>query len=444
MLLSGWGRFPRVECRVHRPSTPEALRALVGTQPLIARGNGRGYGDCAVNAAATVDMRRFNRMLAFDGAAGVLTVEAGVLLADVIDAFLPRGWFPYVTPGTRFVTLGGMVAADVHGKNHHGEGSFGRYVEWLDLMDGQGEVRRCSRTEEPELFAWTIGGMGLTGVILRVAFRLRRVQSGWIRQTTLPARDLDTVMSMFEDHADATYSVAWIDCLHGGSGGSGSGLGRSALMLGEHAAPGDLDAARRADPFAIPRGRTLRVPFDAPQFALNPLSVRGFNALYYRRAVTGQGESLVGWASYFYPLDALADWNRIYGRRGFAQFQCVIPTVSARAGLTALLREIGASGQGSFLAVLKRMGAEEGPVSFPREGYTLALDFPVKPRTLALMERLDAITLDHGGRFYLAKDARMSAATLARSDPRHADFREFRERRDLAAFRSAQAERLQL
>lgn len=439
MLLSGWGRFPRVECRVHRPSSQEALRQLVGTHPLVARGNGRGYGDCAVNVQATVDMRRFNRMLAFDAEAGVLTAEAGVLLADVIDAFLPRGWFPYVTPGTRFVTLGGMVAADVHGKNHHGEGSFRRYVEWLEVMDGQGEVRRCSRTEEPELFAWTIGGMGLTGVVLRVAFRLRRVESGWIRQTTLPARNLDTVMAMFDDHADATYSVAWIDCLHGGSG-----LGRSALMLGEHAPSEDLDEARRAKPFAIPRRRTLRVPVDAPQFVLNPASVRGFNALYYRRACAMQGETLVDWASYFYPLDALGDWNRIYGRRGFAQFQCVIPTEFARPGLAALLREIGASGQGSFLAVLKRMGAEDGPVSFPREGYTLALDFPVKPRTLVLMERLDAIALDHGGRFYLAKDARMTAATFARSDPRFADFRALRERHDLTAFRSAQAERLQL
>lgn len=439
MMLSGWGRFPRVPCLVHRPRTEEDLRGLVAGQSLIPRGNGRGYGDCSVNRAATVDMRRFNRMLAFDGDTGVLIVESGVLLADVINAFLLRGWFPYVTPGTKFVTLGGMVAADVHGKNHHGEGSFGRYIEWLDVLDGQGKLRRCSRHEDTELFAWTIGGMGLTGVILRVAFRLRKIESAWIRQTTLPAKDLETVMAMFEEHASATYSVAWIDCLHGGKG-----LGRSSLMLGEHAKLDELDQSRHVEPFRTPRSRTLRVPFDAPGFLLNPLSVRAFNALYYHRAATSAGEALVGWDSYFYPLDTLTDWNRIYGRRGFAQFQCVIPTSSAKSGLTELLKEISASGQGSFLAVLKRMGEEEGPISFPREGYTLALDFPISRRTLALMDRLDAIALDHGGRFYLAKDARMSPETFARSDERIPDFQALRERRNLHAFRSAQAERLHL
>lgn len=439
MLLSGWGRFPRVPCLVHRPRTEEDLRRLGAGQTLIARGNGRGYGDCALNRAATIDMRRFNRMLAFDDDTGVLIAEAGVLLADVIEAFLPQGWFPYVTPGTKFVTLGGMVAADVHGKNHHGEGSFGRYVEWLDVIDEEGRLRRCSRYQDAELFAWTIGGMGLTGMILRAALRLRKVQSGWIRQTTLPAKDLETVMAMFEEHASATYSVAWIDCLRGGKG-----LGRSSLMLGEHAKLDELEESRRVEPFTIPRSRNLRVPFEVPGFVLNPLSVRAFNALYYYRAKAAGGEALVGWDSYFYPLDALADWNRIYGRRGFAQFQCVIPTASAKAGLTALLKQIGASRQGSFLAVLKRMGEAEGPISFPREGYTLALDFPVSPRTLALIDKLDAIALDYGGRFYLAKDARMSAETFARSDKRIPDFQALRERRNLTAFRSAQAERLHL
>lgn len=439
MLLSGWGRFPRTQCVVHRPGTEEDLLKLAAKQSLIARGNGRGYGDCAVATGGTIDMRRFNRMLAFDSKAGVLTVEAGVLLADVIEAFLPGGWFPYVTPGTKFVTLGGMVAADVHGKNHHGEGSFGRYVEWLDVIDAQGQLRRCSRSEDAELFAWTIGGMGLTGVILRVAFRLRKVESAWIRQTTIPAKDLDTVMALFEEHAGATYSVAWIDCLHGGKG-----LGRSALMLGEHAGRHDLGRTQNEAPFAIPQGRSLRIPIDAPSFLLNPLSVRAFNALYYWRGVAASGEALVSWDSYFYPLDTLLEWNRIYGRRGFAQFQCVIPTVFAKAGLTALLKEISASGQGSFLAVLKRMGEEEGPISFPREGYTLALDFPISARTLKLLDRLDAIALEHGGRFYLAKDARMSAETFALSDARIPDFQALRERRNLTAFRSAQAERLHL
>lgn len=437
-MLSGWGRFPREDCVVHAPRSDADLRVLTGQDPMIARGNGRGYGDCAMSRTGTADMRRFNRILSFDAQTGTLVAEAGVLLADVIAVFLPRGWFPAVTPGTKFVTLGGMVAADVHGKNHHKDGSFGRCVAWIDLLGADGEVRRCSRVDNPDLFAWTLGGMGLTGVILRLAFRLRPVESGWIRQQTLPAPDLETAMALFEDNAEATYSVAWIDCLHGGKG-----LGRSSLMLGEHARLDEIGALREA-PFATPRRRFRKVPFDAPQMALNTLTVRAFNALYYHRAVAQQGEALVDWDGFFYPLDALLEWNRIYGRRGFAQFQCVIPLESAAAGLTGLLRTISASGQGSFLAVLKRMGPGEGPISFPREGYTLALDFPVNAAALALMERLDAITVDHGGRFYLAKDARMSADTLRASDPRAAQFAALREERGLTAFRSSMAERLKL
>lgn len=440
MMLSGWGRFPQQDCRVHVPRSAADLEALLRAEPgpVIARGNGRGYGDCAMSRTGTIDMRRFNRLLSFDAQSGTLVAEAGVLLADVIDVFLPHGWFPAVTPGTKFVTLGGMVAADVHGKNHHRDGSFGRCVEWIDLLGADGEIRRCSRQDNADLFRWTLGGMGLTGIVLRLAFRLRPVESGWIRQRTLPAPDLETAMALFEHHADATYSVAWIDCLHGGKG-----LGRSSLMLGEHARLEEI-GNRRASPFDTPRRRLRKVPFDAPRMALNSLTVRAFNALYYHRAMAQRGEALVGWDGFFYPLDALLDWNRIYGRRGFAQFQCVIPLDSAKAGLTELLRAIGASGQGSFLAVLKRMGLGEGSISFPREGYTLALDFPVNPRALVLMERLDAITIAHGGRFYLAKDARMRADTLRASDPRTDDFAMLREQRGLTPFRSSMAERLNL
>ncbi|MCC6829622.1 MAG: FAD-binding oxidoreductase [Novosphingobium sp.] len=440
MMLSGWGRFPRQDCAVNRPRSEGDARALVCTGPLIARGNGRGYGDCALNAANTVDMLRLNRMLAFDPANGQLVAEAGVLLDDVIRTFLSRGWFPAVTPGTRFVTLGGMIAADVHGKNHHRDGSLGAFVDWLDVLGADGEVRRCSRTDEPDLFAWTIGGMGLTGIVLRAAIRLRPVTSGWIRQITLPAPDLDTAMRLFEENAAATYSVAWIDCLAGGSG-----LGRSAIMLGEHARVEDLPARLRDTPFRIAPRRAMAIPFDAPAGLLNSLTVKAFNAAYYRRQVMARGERLVDWDSYFYPLDALANWNRIYGKRGFLQFQCALPLASARAGLTALLHSISASGQGSFLAVLKRLGGPAGPFSFPMDGYTLALDFPVSPRTLALMERLDAIVVDHGGRFYLAKDSRMSAQTLRASDPRVPAFVAMRDRLGAATtFQSSQSERLQL
>jgi FAD/FMN-containing dehydrogenase len=440
MMISGWGRYPRQDCAVSRPRSEGDLRTLVSAGPLIARGNGRGYGDCAQNPARTVDMRGFNRMLAFDAATGQLVTEAGVLLKDVIDCFLPRGWFPWVTPGTKFVTIGGMVASDVHGKNHHRDGSFGDFIDWLDVLGADGKVRRCSATENAELFSWTIGGMGLTGIVLRAAFRLRSVESGWIRQTTLPAPDLDTAMRLFDEHSQAAYSVAWIDCLAGGSR-----LGRSAVMLGEHAAVEDLPERLRSAPFRTPGRKTIPVPFDAPSALLNRLTVKAFNAAYYRRHTMMHGEQFVDWDSYFYPLDALADWNRIYGGRGFLQFQCALPLAAARAGLAELLQAISHSGQGSFLAVLKRLGEKQGGAfSFPLDGYTLALDFPVSRETLELMDRLDRIVVAHEGRFYLAKDSRMSAETLRASDKRVPEFVSMRRALRASAFQSSQSERLQL
>jgi len=441
MKLSGWGRYPVLEARTHRPRSVEALRQLVLSEPsLIARGNGRAYGDSAINASATIETRHLNRMVAFDQDTGQLIAEAGVLLGDVIAAFLPRGWFPLVTPGSKFVTLGGAIAADVHGKNHHKDGSFRSCVDWIDIMGPGGEVRRCSPDDHPTIFDHTLGGMGLTGVILRAAIRLRPVETAWIQQTTIAAPDLKAAMAAFDAAQDATYSVAWIDCL-----GTGPNLGRSLVMLGEHAAHSDLSTKKARAPFQIkPKGK-VSIPIDFPAFTLNRLTVRAFNALYYWAEARKSGVQLVDWDSYFYPLDAILGWNRIYGRKGFAQFQCVLPLDRSEAGLTALLEETAKAGAGSFLAVLKRFGKQNSAFSFPMEGYTLALDFPVNPKTLALLERLDQITLDHGGRFYLAKDSRMSAATLRTSDQRVDDFQAHRESQGFTSrFRSAQSERLAL
>lgn len=436
--LSGWGRYPRLDCAVARPRSDQEVRALMAAGPLIARGNGRAYGDSAMNPGATLDMTGFDRMLAFDPSTGLLVVEAGVLLADVIAALLPQGWFPPVTPGTRFVTIGGMIAADVHGKNHHKHGSFGRFVEWIDLFGTDGAVLRCSQDENAELFGLTLGGMGLTGVILRAAFRLTPVETGWIRQESTAAPCLEACMDLFERTGDWTYSVAWIDCAS-----SGAQLGRSILMLGEHARRSELGPREAAEPYRMGGGRRLGVPVDAPSFLLNRLSIRAFNSLYYARGRQGAGTSLVNWDTFFYPLDAILNWNRLYGRRGFAQFQCVLPLEASKSGMTRLLGAISEGGGGSFLAVLKRMGVQESRFSFPMEGYTLALDFPINDANLALLTTLDAITIDHGGRFYLAKDARMTAETLRRSDPRAAAFR---DRRDAAGMSgrlaSAQSGRL--
>lgn len=456
MKLSGWGRYPVIEARVQAPRSPDALRALVRAErSLIARGAGRAYGDSALNPAATIEMRHLNRLLAFDAETGVLEAEAGVQLADIITTFLPRGWFPLVTPGSKFVTLGGAIAADVHGKNHHRDGSFRACVDWVDLMGPDGEIRRCTWAQDAALMDHTLGGMGLTGIIVRAAIRLRPVETAWIRQKTVVAPNLEAAMAAFEAADQATYSVAWIDCLATGSSGEKTDgktggrtavdLGRSLVILGEHATRGELPPKKAAHPLSTPQKRKLSVPLDLPGRTLNGLTVRAFNALYYRAGQRKAGTRLVDWDSYFYPLDAILGWNRIYGRQGFAQFQCALPLDASKPGLTALLDEIAKTGAGSFLAVLKRFGPQDSAFSFPMEGYTLALDFPVNARTLALLERLDRITLEHGGRFYLAKDSRMRAETLHASDRRIDAFKAERDRRGVTGrFRSAQSERLAL
>lgn len=421
--LCGWGRYPVRDCTLWQPTTAEALHATLPPLPSsIARGNGRSYGDASLNGDATIDMRRLDRLIAFDDDSGELVCEAGVLLSDLVACFVPRGWFVPVTPGTRLVTIGGMIASDVHGKNHHGAGSFCDHLRWLDLDLGDGQVLRCSATENADLFAATCGGMGLTGMIVRACFRLIPIESAWMRQRTVRARDLDEALALFEQSQDWTYSVAWIDCM-----ARGRDLGRSAILLAEHALCDELDARRRATPLARPARRPRPVPIDFPGFALSGVNVRLFNQLYY--AMQRPGEALVALDPYFYPLDALADWNRIYGRRGFVQYQCVLPLESSHQGLGRLLEAIAAAGAGSFLAVLKRMGPQSsGMLSFPMPGYTLALDFPATDANLGLLDRLDAITADHGGRVYLAKDARMLPHMLASGYPRLAEFRDLRAR----------------
>ena len=442
--LEGWGRWPRIYCAEAVPDRPDSAAAALAALPsAIPRGLGRSYGDAALNAAGVISSRKLNRMVRFDAATGLLEAEAGVSLAEVIAAFLPRGFFPAVTPGTRFVTIGGAIAADVHGKNHHGEGSFADHVAWFDLLCPDGTVRRCSPQQNAELFRATPGAMGLTGMILTAAIRLRRVETAWITQRTIVARDLDAAIEAFEANLDATYSVAWIDCL-----ASGAARGRSLVYLGEHATPGDLPPDRRSRPFETPRKTPRRMPFDAPGLALNRISVGLFNRAYFRAGARRPDPQLVDWATYFYPLDAILDWNRIYGSRGFAQYQCALPLATARDGMGELLDAIAASGLGSFLAVLKRFGpgAADRPMSFPIEGYTLALDFPLRPAALALMDRLDAITRAAGGRLYLAKDSRMTPQTLrAGYGPSLDTFRALRDAEDASRrMRSAQSARLGL
>lgn len=374
---------------------------------LLAYGNGRSYGDsCQNQAGAAVNMRTLNRIRGFNAESGVLEGDAGVLLSDIITHAAPYGFFPAVVPGTQFVTLGGAIANDVHGKNHHRRGTFGCHVESLTLLRSDGKTYRCSASDNPRLFAATIGGMGLTGLILSASIRLMRVHSLDIVEKTTPFRDLGEFFDLAEAADQANeYAVAWIDQLAGGRN-SGRGL----LFTGNHAEHGS-HAATRA-------GGNLAVPFQPPFNLLNRPFLTAFNAAYRWKKGRATVPRQTGYLSFFFPLDGVRDWNRLYGPNGLFQHQSVVPEEAARIAVPELLAAARRAGQGSFLTVLKRFGSIRSPalLSFPRPGYTLTLDFPNRgAATLALLGELDRITIAAGGAVNPYKDARMSAATFAAS-----------------------------
>ena len=444
MKLSGWARHPVVDCVLERLREREDVPALLrraGT--LIARGNGRSYGDAALNPNLTVSMLAMDRMEAFDPKSGLLTCEAGVLLADILDTFVPRGWFPPVAPGTKFVTVGGMIAADVHGKNHHRDGSFGMHVESLTLATADGRLHECSRTQRPELFRATIGGMGLTGIIVSAAFRLRSIETSFLSAETVAASNLDQTMALFEASAHWPYTAAWIDPL-----AQGAQRGRSLLIRGAFMSRASLPARLAQDPLRpAPRAR-LQVPFDAPSALLNRASIRVGNAFLYRRGRLRAGLRPTHFDSFFFRLDSIGAWNRLVGRRGFVQYQCVLPQAQSAAGIAALLERVARARQSSFLAVLKLLGpGTGGTMSFPMEGYTLTLDFPLREGVLALLADLDAITHRHGGRIYLAKDACSTKERLQQGYPQGKAFQRCRAAAEANAspkFASALSTRLAL
>lgn len=413
--LSGWGRASLSECDVAFPRDDEDALALMGRLPPlpgVARGNGRSYGDTALcTRGRVVCFSELNRIHSFDAATGVVVTDPGVTFADLLNQIGPRGWVAQVTPGTRFATVGGCIANDVHGKNHDRDGSFGDHVLWLDLLLPDGSVRRVGPEQSPELFHATIGGIGLTGFILRACFRMKRLSSARMRVAEVRVRDLDEYFDrLAEARQRYQYSVGWIDGL-----ASGRNLGRGILELADHADGPPLQARTE---------RGIRVPFDAPSHAINRLTVSLFNAMYYRRVPRRGRERLVDLRNFFYPLDALRDWNRVYGRRGFVQFQCALPDAAARPGIRALMRRISLSASASFLSVIKTLGGEgRGYLSFPLKGITLALDFPMRPGVPGLLDSLHEIVIEHGGRVYLAKDACLTPNQFERMYPRLPEFR---------------------
>jgi len=416
MKLYGWGRYPIVDAEVYTPQTASYLQAYIKQHQnsgVTARGLGRSYGDSSLGGTV-VSTRYLDHVLSFDKVTGIVYCCAGVSLAGLLNIFAPRGWFLPVTPGTRFVSIGGAIASDVHGKNHHRAGCFCDYVESFQLLLSEDRVVTCSRKEHADLFHATCGGMGLTGIILSATVRLNPIKSTLIDQSIYKAKNIEEVLELFETYASTTYSVAWIDCIAGGSS-----LGRSLLMVGEHAERGGLLMQNKS---------SVAIPFDMPSQLLNRFSVQVFNTLYYNRIFNKSVHNQVHYAPFFYPLDSINDWNRLYGKNGFTQYQFVIPKAAGLEAMTKILRMIASSGRGSFLAVLKAFGKQNDNIlSFPMEGYTLALDFKIEQELFPLLDRLDAMVLDYGGRLYLTKDSRMSEKMFKKSYSAWEDFQSVRE-----------------
>lgn len=433
--MTGWGRTARATMTAWRPERmPELDQAFAATRgPVVAHGAGRSYGDAALlDGGAAVIATRLDRMLAFDPESRELVCEPGVAFRDLIDAFTGRGFMPPASPGTAFATLGGAVAADVHGKNHDRHGSFGDAIRWIDLLKADGTSSRISATEDPDLFRATIGGMGLTGIVRRVAFSMLPGASPMVRVRERLVRDLDEhIAGLIEARGRSTFSVGWVDAL-----ATGTRLGRGVLETAEFA-PGEA---------LKPPPRRRGIPIDLPGFALNTHAIRVFNTLYGARVPAGGREVTRRFDVFLYPLDAINAWNRIYGKAGFYQFQCVIPDDEAPRTIRMMLETIAKSGRASFLAVLKTLGREgRGMLSFPMPGITMALDFPRKPGVEVLIDSLNRLAADRGGRVYLAKDALLTADLFRTMYPRAEAFRETLARVDpQARFSSDLARRLGL
>jgi decaprenylphospho-beta-D-ribofuranose 2-oxidase len=437
--IANWGNFPVMESDERTFSFDSQLQKLIKEDgDFIARGNGRCYGDASLGKK-TLSTLKYDKVLSFDTFNGIFECEGGITLDHVLEITVPKGWFLPVTPGTKFITVGGAVASDVHGKNHHVDGAFSQHVLEMDVVLASGEMLTCSISKNPELFRATCGGMGLTGIITRVKFDLKKIETAYIKQKQIKAENLEEVIRLFDEYKDYTYSVAWIDCLK-----KGKNFGRSILILGEHAALAGLSDKQKKAPLAVSRKKQIPFPINLPSWVLNSFTVKAFNFLYYGKNFKRVINNVVPYEPFFYPLDAIANWNRGYGKKGFVQYQFVL-SLQAKDGLVEILERISAEGLGSFLAVLKVFGKQESLISFPMEGYTLALDFPVRTGLFEFLDELDKIVLKYGGRLYMSKDARMKPEILEAGYPELAEFKSIVEKYNPSGkIRSIQSDRLLL
>jgi FAD/FMN-containing dehydrogenase len=421
--FASWGRYPTYDAKVV-PITWQSDYPAVVTKHngmpggALAVGMGRSYGDsCLLKNGTLLLATGMNRMLAFDQETGLLTAEAGLTLAQLLDFAVPRGWFLPVSPGTKYVTLGGAVANDIHGKNHHVAGTFGSHVTQFELVRSDGTRLHCSPTENPDWFSATIGGLGLTGVMTWIQLRLKSIVSRLIDFEGIQFHGVDEFLALTEQYKGVEYTVSWVDCTS-----TGKNFARGIFMLGDH--------SKIPDSLTISPEPKLVFPFDAPSFALNGASVAAFNTVFFHKQRKPRVRALQDYEPFFYPLDKVLHWNRLYGKSGLLQFQYAIPWESAREGTIAILNAVAESGLASFLAVLKAFGDVPSPgmMSFPQPGITLALDFPIKPdRSFPLFDRLASMALDYGGKLYPAKDARMTAAQFQTAYPQWQQFARYKD-----------------
>ena len=423
--LAGWGNYPVAESFILNPRDMDDAKGDIKKGEVIARGLGRSYGDQAVNENNYVAIcTKLNHFLHWDEQEGILECEAGVSLEEIITFFGPKGWLPMICPGTKFVTVGGAIANDIHGKAHHIDGSFVNCVLSFTILLADGSVVEASRSENTDLFWANFGGLGLLGVILKARLMLRKIETTYFKQKSLVIKNLDHMLEALDqyDH-EYNYSVAWIDAL-----AKGSKLGGGVLTLGNAAKLNELPEKLKAEPLKLHKTSKLAVPFFLPSFALNGLTVRMLNKVI--AFVQNSPKEFVHYEKFFFPLDAINNWNKGYGKRGFIQYQFVIPEDNGKKNLTEILELIAGSGCTPFLNVFKRMGEAQGILSFPFKGYTLAIDFPVTKELLAFTPKLDAKVLAAGGRLYLGKDALLHESTFKAMYPQYREWMAIKRKYD--------------
>lgn len=436
-IIANWGNYPVVETDEKNFSFAEQLsETLLNADEIIARGNGRCYGDASL-AKNTISTLKYDKLLSFDSEKGILECQSGLTLDKILEVIVPKGWFLPVTPGTKFITVGGAAASDVHGKNHHVDGSFSNHVLEMDVILSNGEIITCSANSNSDLFWATCGGMGLTGIITRVKFRLKKIETSYISQKQIKARDIEDMLQLFDDYKHYTYSVAFLDLLK-----KGKSFGRGILALGEHARLNELNEKQSRKPFSLPSQSNLAIPFYLPAFVLNNITTRCLNFFYYHKNCKREINSVVSYDPFFYPLDAILHWNRGYGKKGFVQYQFVLP-LENKQGLIEIIQQIGKKNLGAYLAVLKIFGEQNNLISFPQKGFTLALDIPVRKGLFEFLDEMDKIVLANGGRIYMTKDARMRPEILKEGYPNYNDFFEIVKKYNPSfKFRSLQSDRL--